>query len=74
MIRRLVVDNIAAGFPERLPDTDHALGFPLDELERDLALQHVAENRPGVPVRRGAGIPGRQLDRRGHYLSRHRDG
>ena len=46
VVRLLVVDEVAARLPERLPRADDALGFALD-LEAHLSGDEVAEDGPG---------------------------
>jgi hypothetical protein len=65
MVGGLVVDDVTARLPERLAGPDHPLALTL-ELEEHLAVQHVAEQQSGVPVRRRAGVVGRQFDGRDH--------
>ena len=53
-----VVDDVAAGLPERLTGLDHPRRLTL-ELEQHLAFDHVAESGPaGVPVRGRPGVAG----------------
>jgi hypothetical protein len=40
----LIVDDVAAGSPERVPSAEDAWGFTL-ELEQHLTVNHVAESR-----------------------------
>src|SRR4051794_11495387 len=46
----LVVDDVAAGLPERLAGSHDSLRLTL-HLEAQLAVQDVAERGPGMPVR-----------------------
>jgi hypothetical protein len=61
VVRVLVVDEVAARLPERLPRADDALGFTLD-LEAHLSGDEVAEDGAGVAVRRAARAAGRERD------------
>jgi hypothetical protein len=72
MVRCLVVDDVATWLPEGFPGSDHPRGLTL-KLEGHLAFEHVTEDRPGVPVRPGTGISGRQFDGCGHYVGRRWD-
>ena len=53
----LVVNNVAARFPERLTWADHPLGLTL-EFEYHLSLEHVAEDGPRMAMRQRTGIAG----------------
>src|SRR6185312_473562 len=63
----LVVDDVPARLPERLPGPDDPLRLAL-ELEDHLALEHVPEDGPGMTVRRAARIPRWQIEPNGHGL------
>lgn len=63
----LVVDDVAAGFPEGLAGLDDAFGLAF-QLEEHFALQDVAEGGARVAVGRGAGVAGRELDDDRHRL------
>jgi hypothetical protein len=66
------MDDVATRLPERLAGADDAWRLAF-ELEHHLALQHVAEGRTGVAVRRGTGIARRVLDDDGHRVGPLRD-
>ncbi|GAB3846086.1 hypothetical protein GCM10027610_063570 [Dactylosporangium cerinum] len=68
----LVVDDVAARLPERLTGVQDPGWFAL-ELEHHLAVQHVAERRAGVPVRRSARVTGRELHDDRHLVEAVRD-
>src|SRR5258708_1784470 len=68
----LVVDDVATRLPERLASLDDTGRLTL-ELEHHLALQHVAEARSGVPMRRGARIARWELDDDRHRVRARRD-
>src|SRR5215469_2716844 len=68
----LIVDDVTARFPERPASPDDTRWLTL-ELEHHLALQHIAEARSGVPMRRVARVAGRELDDDGHPVRARRD-
>src|SRR5215469_1325120 len=68
----LIVDDIAARLPERPASPDDTRWLTL-ELEHHLALQHIPEARPGVPMRRVARMARRELDNDGHCVRARRD-
>ena len=68
-----VVDDVAAGFPERLAGANDARRLAF-QLEQHLAFEHVAEGRPArMPVRRGARTARRVVDDDGHGVCAFRD-
>src|SRR4051794_18790650 len=66
------MDHVAPGLEQDVTGLDHPRRLPL-QLEEDLALGHVAEDWPGVSVRRRAGVTGWQSDRYGPGLGPSRD-
>src|SRR6266536_1631456 len=68
----LVVDDVAARLPERLAGPDDARRLTL-ELEHHLAVEHIAEARSGVPMRRGARVARWELDDDRHRVCTRRD-
>src|SRR5262249_7743180 len=69
----LIVDHVSAGFPERLPGADDPLRLTF-QLEEHFALQHVAEARSAVAVRRGARVAWWEFDEDGHHVEFFWDG
>src|SRR5215469_71837 len=72
VIAVLIVDDVSARLPERLASPDDTRSLTL-ELEHHLALQHIAEARSGVPMRRIAWMTRRPLDDDGHRVRARRD-
>src|SRR5258706_11474823 len=68
----LIVDDVATRLPERLASPDDTRRLTL-ELEHHLALQHIAEGRSGVPMRRVARIAWREFDDDRHRVRARRD-
>src|SRR5215469_2616345 len=68
----LIVDDVAARLPERLTSPDDTRWLTL-QLEHNLARQHIAEGRAGVPMRRRAGIARWPLNDHGHRVRARRD-
>src|SRR5258706_8655938 len=68
----LVVDDVAARLPERLAGPDDTRRLTL-KLEHHLAVQHLAEGRPGVPMRRSARVARWELDDDGHRVCTRRN-
>jgi hypothetical protein len=69
VVRVLIMDTIAARFPERPSRRYHTFRLAL-ELEQHLPADDIAEGRSGVPVRRGSCAAGRKGDVNGHELRR----
>jgi hypothetical protein len=65
IVRRLIVDDVAARLPERLSSLNDPLGLAL-QLEDHLALEHVTEHWARVPVRRSARVARRYPGNPGH--------
>jgi hypothetical protein len=72
VVGALEVDHVAPGLEQGVTGLEHPGRLPLQRKE-DLALGHVAEERPGVPVRRRAGVTGRQGEPDGPGLGAGRD-
>src|SRR5215469_11734900 len=68
----LIVDEVAARLPERLASPEDTRWLTL-ELEHHLALQHIAESRSGVPMRRVARMARREFDDDGHRVCARRN-